>query len=299
MHINQLKYFLAIVKTGSFSNAADDMFISQSSMSKQIKALEAELHVSLFKREHSKVYLTEAGGVFHVYAQTALKEYDKMLLAMEQFQTVQQNTIRMGSIPIVSSYGVARRIAEFTNLHKDENICFNMRETDQFFVVKELNEGVVDMALMRIDPAANMEEYDMIPYVLDEFVLVCHEKHALAHAKSVALEEISWWPFLVLDQHSMLYTIVVEAFARRQLQLKIHCSTTRHKILMEMVSAGMGVTIMPLNLVDTLLFPKLCTVELQEPIRSFVSLVKRKEQKLNRISLEFWKYWRKKWSLDM
>lgn len=56
MNFDQLKYFLTIVKTGSFSEAADEMFISQSSMSKQIKALEHELGIDLFKREHSKIY---------------------------------------------------------------------------------------------------------------------------------------------------------------------------------------------------------------------------------------------------
>ena len=61
MNFDQLKYFLTIVKTGSFSEAADEMFISQSSMSKQIKALEHELGIDLFKREHSKIYLTSAG----------------------------------------------------------------------------------------------------------------------------------------------------------------------------------------------------------------------------------------------
>ena len=80
MNLNQLKYFLAIVKTGSFSNAADDMYISQSSMSKQIKALETELGVDLFKREHSKVYLTEIGAEFAKYAEMTIKQHNDMLL---------------------------------------------------------------------------------------------------------------------------------------------------------------------------------------------------------------------------
>lgn len=85
MNLNQLKYFLAIVKTGSFSNAADDMYISQSSMSKQIKALETELGVDLFKREHSKVYLTEIGAEFAKYAEMTIKQHNDMLLYLDEF----------------------------------------------------------------------------------------------------------------------------------------------------------------------------------------------------------------------
>lgn len=105
MNLNQLKYFLAIVKTGSFSNAADDMYISQSSMSKQIKALETELGVDLFKREHSKVYLTEIGAEFAKYAEMTIKQHNDMLLYLDEFATKKSNTIRFGSIPVVSSLG--------------------------------------------------------------------------------------------------------------------------------------------------------------------------------------------------
>jgi LysR family transcriptional regulator, transcription activator of glutamate synthase operon len=107
MNLNQLKYFLAIVKTGSFSNAADDMYISQSSMSKQIKALETELGVDLFKREHSKVYLTEIGAEFAKYAEMTIKQHNDMLLYLDEFATKKSNTIRFGSIPVVSSYGIS------------------------------------------------------------------------------------------------------------------------------------------------------------------------------------------------
>lgn len=93
MNLNQLKYFLAIVKTGSFSNAADDMYISQSSMSKQIKALETELGVDLFKREHSKVYLTEIGAEFAKYAEMTIKQHNDMLLYLDEFATKKSNTI--------------------------------------------------------------------------------------------------------------------------------------------------------------------------------------------------------------
>ena len=68
MEIRQVEYFLSIVKTGSFSEAADEHFISQSSLSKNIIALEKELGVSLFDRSKRKVFLTDAGEVFLEHA---------------------------------------------------------------------------------------------------------------------------------------------------------------------------------------------------------------------------------------
>ena len=297
MNSNQVRYFLAIVRTGSFSLAADDMFISQSSISKQIKALETEMGVALFRREHSKVFLTEAGNVFLTYAQTAVREYERMQAALGQYQANKAYTVRMGSIPIVSSYGISRRIAAFAKLYRDEKISFNLRETDQCFVKKELDEDAIDFALLRIDKLENVEAYDTILFVVDEFVLVCHEDHILAGAKAVALEEIACWPFLLLNEHSLQYSIVTEAFAQANLPLRIHCSTTRHKILLEMVSVGMGVALIPSRLMDTALFPEVRAVALQKPIRNSVALVKRKDKVLNRISQAFWQHWQQHWSL--
>ena len=68
MNFNQLKYFVAIVEQGSFWAAALEEYISQSSLSKQIKALENELGVVLFKRSGNKITLTEAGQCFYEYA---------------------------------------------------------------------------------------------------------------------------------------------------------------------------------------------------------------------------------------
>lgn len=297
MNSNQVRLFLAIVKTGSFSLAADDMFISQSSISKQIKALETELGVALFRREHAKVFLTEAGTVFLAYARTALHEYEKLQLRLEQYQADKANTIRMGSIPIVSSYGIAKRIASFVKLNRNGKVSFNMHESDQRAVKKELDEGVIDLALLRVDKLNDTALYDMIPFMVDEFVLVCHEDHFLASAQSVGLEEIACWPFLVLDEHSQQYNIVTEAFAKANLPLRIHCSTTRHKILLEMVSVGMGIALLPRNLADTSLFHQVRVVDLKEPVTSCIALVKRRDREFNRISQEFWRYWQTNYAL--
>ena len=287
MNINQIKYFLAIVNTESFSNAAYDLFISQSSISKQIKALEDELGVILFKREHSKVCLTEAGEEFFKYAKDAYEYHQNMLLSIEQFQIMKQSTIRMGSIPIVSSYGVANRIAAFTSNHNDYKICFDMHENNQAYVVKELLEGVIDFALVRLENITNQEDYDIIPYVVDEFVLVCHKNNKLASKNVVSPKEICGSPMLLLDTHSVLHKIVIDEFAKQKLPIEIQCVASRHKILMEILSTSSAVSLLPSRLVDLKTFPNLVTIPITDSIKSCVALVKLKGNKMNKISKTF------------
>lgn len=284
MNLNQLKYFLAIVKTGSFSNAADDMYISQSSMSKQIKALETELGVDLFKREHSKVYLTEM----------TIKQHNDMLLYLDEFATKKSNTIRFGSIPVVSSYGISAQIAQFTTNYKpDVNVVIDMHETNQQEVMKELFDGAIDIALIRTDYLDEVDVFDCIPYKKDIFVLVCNQNHPLSTKEAVSLNDLIKYPLSLLDTSSVIYTIVMKAFERHGIEKKTKCLTTRHKILMEILQTAPNISLLPLSLVDLTLFPHLCTVPLVEELTSDVALIKLKKRRLNKITKDFWIYWQK------
>jgi DNA-binding transcriptional LysR family regulator len=289
MNLNQLKYFLAIVKTGSFSNAADDMYISQSSMSKQIKALETELGVDLFKREHSKVYLTEIGAEFAKYAEMTIKQHNDMLLYLDEFATKKSNTIRFGSIPVVSSYGISAQIAQFTTNYKpDVNVVIDMQE-----VMKKLFDGAIDIALIRTDYLDEVDVFDCIPYKKDIFVLVCNQNHPLSTKEAVSLNDLIKYPLSLLDTSSVIYTIVMKAFERHGIEKKTKCLTTRHKILMEILQTAPNISLLPLSLVDLTLFPHLCTVPLVEELTSDVALIKLKKRRLNKITKDFWIYWQK------
>ena len=292
MNFDQLKYFLTIVKTGSFSEAADEMFISQSSMSKQIKALERELGIDLFKREHSKVYLTSAGQKFVKYAENTIKEHNDMRLYLDEFVKKSSKTIRIGSIPVVSSYGVSEKIADFTTSYSsDVNVIIDMHEGSQDDVLKELEENKIDMALVRTEFLENIDELEMVPYLDDNFVLVCSKNHPLSQKKEVSLKEAAKYPLSLLSPSSRLYTIVVKAMEKEDLSVNVNCLTTRHKILLEIVQKSDSISILPDSLVDTKIFPNVMTIDLKEDLHSSVALVRKKEQRINAIAKDFWNFW--------
>jgi DNA-binding transcriptional LysR family regulator len=292
MNISQLKYFLALVKFGSFSNAADDTHISQSSMSKQIKSLENELGTTLFVREHSKVFLTKAGEEFLKYARQSVKSYDEMLLAMEELTTADTQTVKIGSIPVVSAYNLTNKIAEFVSLHPKDRIVIDLMENTQYSVFKALTDDSIDIALLRTEYMPNRENYDYIRYVEDNFVLVCRKDNNLSRRESMTLEEVARHPLAILDASSMIHTITLNAFKSKGIPYKIRCMTTRHKVLMEILQKDSGVSLMPERLVDLQLFPHLTTIPLVEPIISEVALIKDKGKRLTKITKMFWDYMR-------
>ena len=99
MNFNQLRYFVAIVKHGSFWSAALEEYISQSSLSKQIKALETELGVVLFNRTGNKITLTEAGQCFYDYALQLLETKNEMHQELMAFEDTPIEEVKFASIP--------------------------------------------------------------------------------------------------------------------------------------------------------------------------------------------------------
>lgn len=298
MDMNQVRYFLAIVKTKSFSEAAYELFISQSSISKQIKSLENELGVVLFERGSTERTLTPAGYTFLKYTKSILSFHNNMLLELEQHKDDLSGTLRIGSIPIVSSYNVGKNLATFQSFCKGATINFDMHETTQFDVLKELHNKDIDLALVRIDEMPNLEDYDTLLYAIDEMVLVCNKKHPLSQKTEVSLKEISKFPLYLLGKKSTLNYLATHPFEERNVKVRLVGETSRHKILLQILTNSQNVSILPKALVDLRTYKQLCIVPLEIKIYSKVAMIRLKNREYNKLTRSFWDFWRHNCSIN-
>lgn len=292
MNFEQIKFFLSIVKTGSFSMAADDMFISQSSISKQIKALEQELGAPLFHRMHSKVYLTAFGTRFAEFSHKIMQEYSELQLYKDEYVKQSQKTLCIGSIPIVASYGLLKHITDFTTTITPEiNIVIDMHETNQREVLEKLYAGKIDMALIRTDYLKPLEPIEQLHYCKNNFAVICSNKHPLASRKTVFLRDLVKYSLAMLDQSSQLNTIVKTAFEKNKLPFNPVFLSTRHWILLDIVQKKDTYTILPTKLLETRTYPNLATIGINDSLSSEVALVRLKGRKICSIARNFWNYW--------
>lgn len=133
MNFSQLRYFVAIVRHGSFWSAALEEYISQSSLSKQIKALENELGVILFNRSSNRITMTDAGQCFYGYALQLLELKKEMHQELMAFEDTPIEEVKFASIPIVSSYKISSLISDFQKLNKNRKkvVNYNILEEEQ------------------------------------------------------------------------------------------------------------------------------------------------------------------------
>lgn len=293
MNINQIQYFLAIVKTKSFSEAAYDLFISQSSISKQIKALEEELDVCLFNRNSAQRTLTPAGKIFYSYAKTVYEQHKEMLAEIDQLKSNLSTTLRLGNLPVCPMYlnfNIGADLALFQNNSKEETINYDIFEDTQSEIIKELYNHNADFALLRLERIPNPEDFDTVLVSDDILVAIVNKDHPYANKSQLTLKEIAQHPLFLLSKETELRTPVIEAFAAQGLAINIHGESPRPKIIQGMVTESMDISLLPKNVVDLTSFRDLRIIPIKESICSKLVAVRLRGKKNTELAQAFWEF---------
>lgn len=299
MNFNQISYFLAILRTGNFSRAAEDSFISQSSMSKQIKALEDELGVEIFRRERSKISLSDAGYEFFSFAEKIEAERLELEDRLKRFSVKHQDTIIIGSIPVVTAYGISRIFAKFQvkMLQQGLNINFDLYSEEQNTVFLALKSNKIDLAFLR-PPYLSGDLYESLLIAVDEFVFICHKDNPLSKNEVLSLSQLKNERIILLTPRSTLYQACTAELGKHGVLSSIVSTTGRHSVILEMVSNKLGVTLLPKRLLNSSTYPDLVSIKLTEPIQTSLVLTKAKNKKFNKVTTKFWEFIKTNYAID-
>jgi LysR family hydrogen peroxide-inducible transcriptional activator len=236
-----LKYLVAVADFNSFSQAAESCFVSQPTLSTQIKKLEDELGATVFERDNRSVRLTDTGGRIIAAARRILAEVDLIKAIAESARDPLAGTFRLGAFPTLASYvfpGAVRRISQALPKLK---LLLIEEKTD--VLVEQLRRGKCDAVLLALpvnDPAlVAMKLFE------DPFLLAVPASHPLAGRESIALEALADLKLLLLDEGHCLRDHALEVCYRHGGHEEPDFRATSLETLRMMVKAGTGITLMP------------------------------------------------------
>lgn len=276
MEIRQIQYFLSIVETGSFSAAADEHYISQSSLSKMIMALEKELEVPLFDRSKRKVFLTEAGEAFLRHARNLDAVYKAMMVELDGYKST-MDSFSIAAIPILTQYGITTLLAQFRD--KNPNIRFSLEEIDGLNILPALDERRFDLVFTRHNYLSH-DQYENLEICKDKLLVVVSKKNRHANRSSISLKELSNDNFIVFDKVTDLHRLIMDECDKAGFEPTIFYSSHRKVSVFGLVGTNIGLAVMPVQIYEYHQHPDVLAIPLDEDIECNVVLVHLKNRKL-------------------
>jgi LysR family hydrogen peroxide-inducible transcriptional activator len=242
MEIHQLRYFVAVAETGSFTRAAEREGVSQPTLSEQILRLEDKkkgIGRRLFDRLGRKVVLTEAGQLLLSHAQAivaAVDEAERAVLA-----TGEGGRLRVGAIPTIAPFLLPPTISRFRKEHPAVQLQLKEDLTER--LLADLLAGELDVGLMALpirDDRLHVEKL-----FTESLVMALPPKHRLAGKSEVKLADVVDEPFILLDDVHCFGDQVLSFCHRGGLEPQVVCRGEQIVTLLAMVAAGQGVSVVP------------------------------------------------------
>lgn len=284
MDIGYLKEFVVLAEIGNYLKAADALFISQSSLSKHIKAMEKELNIPLFDRSTRKIQLSPYGETLLPFARKIVNlHYQSTVALMNQIETKHQ-VITIGSIPSVAPYGITDQIIRFQIENKNITVQLLEDESDQ--LLQMLRQNRFELAFIR-DQNEDSSEFAKIPFAEDHLAAVFRANHPLAQRSSVSLEELKDEKFLFLPPDSLMYHLCMEECRKAGFTPHIVYSGSRSDTILELVNKGMGSTLLMRKPIDFLQRHDIAVVDIVPKITTYIQIYYKKEAELSAASRHF------------
>ena len=287
MEIDYLCEFAVIARLGSFSLAAEELFLSQSSLSKHIIALEKELNVQLFNRTSRNVALSEAGAQILPYANQVFEMRERIKrIAAEQIY-LEKRVLNIASIPVMAEYDVTGTIARF---HKEyPEIKLSISDHEHYEILSLLKSGECELAFTR----KSHEEFPFLEYTTfykDYLVAVVPRAHRLSAEKALHLQQLENEEFLFLGKGSMLYNLCFDLCSGSGFTPKVKYVSQRPENIIDFVSLGMGIALLMKRHVDYFKNTSVKCIDITPTVESALCLAKIRSHELSHAARVFWDY---------
>jgi LysR family transcriptional regulator, hydrogen peroxide-inducible genes activator len=248
MEVHQLRYFCAIVDTGTFSRAAQQTHVSQPSLSQQIRKLEDELGARLFDRLGRAVRLTEVGRGFLPRARSILRELEAARSEVVERKSSISGRVNVGVIPTIAPYFLPRILATFSQKFTQARVTIVEEITP--VLLERLRTGDIDVAIVALPLHVRGHEFETFRLTSEKLYAVMPKRHALAHRRAVFLKDMQSEAFLLLRDGHCFRETAVSACKRARVSPRVVFESGQFSSILSMVSAGLGVSIVPAMAVE-------------------------------------------------
>ncbi|MEV0781279.1 LysR substrate-binding domain-containing protein [Streptomyces sp. NPDC050433] len=245
--LRQLSAYVAVARAASFTAAAGQLHVSQSSLSRAVADLERQLGTQLFDRDTRNVQLTAAGVETLRIAEQIVNAHRSGMKELGRFLLGESGTVAVATLPSVAAVLLPRVISGFRRQRPE--VSMRIMDGMERSVLGHVLSGDADFAITTGEPTGQLEHQ---PLVRDRFVAVLPEAHALAGLAEVTWEQLAREPFLAVGRESSVRRLTDATFAQVDARAEPAAEAGNIATVGGLVAAGLGVSAMPALVVPLL-----------------------------------------------
>lgn len=238
MELTRLKGFFSVVRSGGFTQAARRLHLTQPTVSQQVRTLENELGVKLFRRTRP-IVLTREGEILYEHAEHVFSAVDRIYETFENLKKEAPEPLNLAANQSTAMHILPKKLTYFTKKFPAVEMTIHTMRTWE--IIEAVAQGEIDVGLVLVDPKRpDIESRPVIPY---EMVLITPAGHPLATKKQVTLGDISRYPFISYTKKADTRRLIDEPFREAQLKLKVPMALGNTDLIITYVALGYGIAI--------------------------------------------------------
>lgn len=235
----QLEIFEAIARLGSFTRAAEELYLTQPTISMQMKKLADIVGVPLVEQVGKKVQLTDAGRDLAQTCREVFGVMDRFTMAVAERQGLKKGKLALMAVT-TASYFAPRLLGEFSHLYPGIEVSLTVTNREQ--VLASLAENLADLYLLGQPP----EDIEVVarPFMCNPLVVLAAPGHPLAGQADIPLERLAQEPWLLREPGSGTRKAVERLFAEEGLELRPRMALGGNEAIKQAILAGLGISVM-------------------------------------------------------
>jgi DNA-binding transcriptional LysR family regulator len=238
LNLNQLRFFYEAAKSQNFTTAAKKLFVSQPAVTAQIRLLEDQATLKLFKKGGRKIYLTDEGKTLYEYVKRLFEYEIQIEHVIEDMKKLKRGTLRLGTTKTYARYFMPMILSNFCETYPQVKIFLD--EGSSRDIMQSLLDFQNEVALVAI--VENDPRIRFIPFSQEELVLILSVNHPLRKKESLKVEDLAEEPLIMKEIGSATRKIINDLFAGKGLSPNILMETGNTEFIKQVVQRGEGIS---------------------------------------------------------
>ena len=237
--LHQLKVFEAAARHGSFTRAAEELFLTQPTISMQIKQLTKSVGLPLFEQVGKRLYLTEAGRELFATCRQIFETMDKFQMTIADLKGLKQGQLRLAVIT-TAKYIIPRLLGNFCQLYP--GIDISLQVTNHELILDRMMSNLDDLYIMSQIP----DHFDVSfqPFLENPLVVFAPANHPLAKEKNIPIERLGDEPFIMREPGSGTRSAVQSLFEEHGVKVKVKLELGSNEAIKQAIAGGLGISVL-------------------------------------------------------